>query len=517
MKSKHFLLTAALALTAVAAQAQGDPATIERLIHEGKNRNQVMRHLEQLTKDIGSRLTGSPSLSRAEEWAMRKFREFGLTNVHRDYWGDVPVGFERGPRQSAKMIAPFRREFEFTTPAWTAGTNGPTRGRAVAAPATMAEFEQVKDKLRGAWVIMPRPTGNRGAQPEGAQELERATLGAGILGRVYGSANERIQTGGRFTGLTMDNLPKEVRITVRKSDMDAILMGIRAEREVILEFDIENRFLPGPVRQYNIVADIKGTEKPDEIVIVSGHLDSWDGPGSQGACDNGTGSVVTIEAARLLMASGAKPKRTIRFILWTGEEQGLLGSRSYVNRHKDLHEKISAVFVDDGGTNYHGGYDIIASMAPMIERAMAPTQAAFPDLPMENRVRDRMPTGGSSDHAPFNMVGIPGFFTIERGRADYGHVWHTQNDRYEEAIPEYLIQSSTNAAIVAYNIASADTMLPRGPKPDPRDEFAWAGPPAGGWRNYYHNHSHDGGCDHLDDDFVDFMMDRLMRVFGIIK
>src|SRR5205807_3476071 len=136
----------------------------------------------------------------------------------------------------------------------------------------------------------------------------------------------------------------------------------------------------------NVVADIPGTEKPDEYVIVSGHLDSWNGPGSQGAMDNGVGTSVALETARILMKSGAKPKRTIRFILWTGEEQGLLGSSAYVKVHPELLPKVSAILVDDGGTNYEGGMDAIAAMEPMLSQAQAPMTGVFPTMPFKIRV-----------------------------------------------------------------------------------------------------------------------------------
>jgi carboxypeptidase Q len=203
-------------------------------------------------------------------------------------------------------------------------------------------------------------------------------------------------------------------------------------------------------------------------VIVSGHLDSWNGPGSTGTIDNGTGSSVTLEAARILMAAGAKPKRTIRFILWTGEEQGLLGSKSYVERNGDQLDKISCVLVDDGGTNYEGGLGGTDAMLPMLANATAPinnvfyseTDGRYLNVNLHS-TGERLSGGGGSDHASFNAVGVPGFFWDEVGRADYGYGWHTQYDRLDQAIPEYLMQSSTCAAVTAYNLACAPSLLPR--------------------------------------------------------
>jgi carboxypeptidase Q len=175
-----------------------------------------------------------------------------------------------------------------------------------------------------------------------------------------------------------------------------------------------------------------------------------------------------------------------------------LGARAYVDKHKELWPKISAVLNDDGGTNYHGGYQVLESQVPYFQPAIDVVNKAFPDLPSKLQVVPTMPRGGSSDHAAFNMVGIPGFYTIEAGRADYGFVWHTQNDRPEHSIAEYMIQSSTDHAIVSYSLACADAMLPREKKAstlfDPELE-----PARGNTKNY---HAH---CDHGEDDYLDYL------------
>src|SRR5262249_11552950 len=143
----------------------------------------------------------------------------------------------------------------------------------------------------------------------------------------------------------------------------------------------DNRFVQGPIPQYNVIADLVGTEKPDEYVIVGGHLDSWDG--AQGTVDNGTGSATTLEAARLLAAVGAKPKRTIRFMLWSGEEQGLFGSENYVQKHPELLPKISVVLVHDEGTNYLSGLGVPHAMFGALQEALAPLVDLDPDYPFK--------------------------------------------------------------------------------------------------------------------------------------
>lgn len=510
---KHIAIISSLFLASLAV-ANGNSADIDRVIDIGKNKSQASAILKHMTEKIGARLTGSPALARGQTWAMDQFKKWGLKNVHLDHWGEVPIGFERGARQVARMTAPWKQEFVFSTPAWTPGTNGLVKVKPILQPATVEEFKAIESKLNGAWILMRTQSGLRGPQG-GNRELDELLDKAPIAGRIYGTSDERVHTGGRFTGLTWDNLPKQVQVRVRKSDYNTIMTAINAKRDIELEFDIENKFIKGPIPQYNVIAEIPGTEKPDEVVIVCGHFDSWNGPGSQGACDNGTGSTMTMEAARILATAGVKPKRTIRFILWSGEEQGLLGSRAYVEKNKAMMSKVSAVFNDDGGTNYQGGYVCLESMAPMLRAAMAPTQAAFPELEMKLNIVPTMPSGGSSDHAPFIWEGVPAFFTIEAGRADYGFVWHTQHDRFENAIPEYMVQSATNGAVVALNVANADELLPRPPKPE-RGAGGFRAPVAGGTRNYYHDHSHDDDHDH-EDDYVDYVVDRLLRTLGILR
>jgi carboxypeptidase Q len=506
-------LTFTLALATMAyAAAQSNPADIQRIIDEGKNRNQVMRTLHSLTYVHGPRLTGSPKLLQAQNWAVAELKRYGIANARLEKWGEVPVGFQRGSRQHARMVAPFNVPITFTTPNWMPGTNGLVRADAVHLPKDMGAYALARGSFKGKWVVVSSTAGMRGANlPEGP--LKEALDAEGVAGYIFGTADDRVHSHGNWRGKTYENRPKDVVIIVSKDDHDRIVRNIDFGRKTTLEFDIENLWFKGPIPQYNVVADIVGTEKPDEIVIICGHIDSWNSPGSHGACDNGTGSAVAIEAARILMRTGMRPKRTIRIVLFGGEEQGLLGSRGYVETHRDKLQNIVAVLNDDGGTNYQGGYSGIASMKEIMERAFAPTVAAFPDLPMSFRTVPQMPSGGSSDHAPFIWEGIPAFFTVESGRANYGKVWHTQYDVYEEAIPEYLFQSSTNHAVVAYNLATIAERLPNFPKPDRatayngKDGHTEVHEIVGADATYFDPHQF---CDH-DDDFVQENMDRAWR------
>ncbi len=505
MKSHSIIrlaVTSALLPACLAAHAQGNPDVLARIVDQGKNHSQIVDRFHYLCFDIGARLTSSPELFKAQNWALSQFKKFGCTNVHLEQWGTFPVGFDRGPLQVARMVEPFASDMEFTTQAWSNGTNGLVKGEVVKVPASVEEIRGHEQDFKGKWILMPppggvapipgspgtvpvRPTtpsgppggpgGRRGgggggaaqasASPEVLAELDKV----GVAGRISGSRNELVITSGpRWNSVTIDKHPGAVQVMVRRSDYERLARNLDYKRKVVVEIGAENRWFKGPVPQYNVVAEIKGSEKPNEVVIVSGHFDSWNGPLSQGAQDNGVGSMTAMEAARILCSAHAKPKRTIRFILWSGEEQGIFGSTNYVKQHKDELDKISAVLVDDGGGNYQGGYTVLAQMKPMMEQAMEASQKAFPELPITLTVSPgtKMPRGGGSDHAPFNAVGVPGFFTHETGKLDYTYVHHTQHDRFELCIPEYLIQSATNHAIVSYNLACADTMLPREPKPE---------------------------------------------------
>lgn len=459
------LATLLLALITVSGQAQ-DRATLDRIIDEGKNHSQAMKLLGHISHKIGPRLSTSYGLDNAYNWTQKTFKSFGCKNVHLEQWGEWPVGFQRG-KSSGKMLGDHARTFEFTTPSWTQGTDGPKRGKAVLAPRTKEELDQRKDQLKGAWLIYttPPPRVMRGQNPtpeqQAALDLQKAILEAGILGTLQASSNELVITSGSWQDKTFENHPSNVSITVRKSDMEAIVKAMDGLKPVELEFNLKHTWIKGPRKLYNVIAEIPGSTKSDEVVIVGGHLDSWDGPGSQGTADNGTGVTAALEAARILNKAGAKPARTIRFILFTGEEQGLFGSREYVKQHANELSKISCVFIEDGGANPESGTYGLASMAPFLQVIADISTAAFPELPMKIRTVDRMPRGGGSDHAPFNQAGVPAFFWDEEGTQSYTFVHHTQNDRIEHVPANYMIQSATNEAVAAFVMASVPEMMPR--------------------------------------------------------
>ncbi len=435
-----------------------DPV-VQGIVELARADNRAQEHLLHLTREIGPRLTSSHALMEAERWCRDQFAAYGL-DARLERWGEYPVGFDRGP-WSGRVVGSTGdlAKLEFTTRAWTPGAFGPVRGRAVAYPETLADLKKLGGQLEGSWVLRPR--WRRGGPAKKLRaKIDKALAAAGIAGqvvRVGGEEGELVHTGGKYA-ITWDELPTDVEIRLRGSQYDAILEALEGGEAVELEFSIDNRFFNGPVPQYNVIADIPGTEKPEEYVIVGGHIDSWDG--AEGAVDNGTGVATTMEAARLLAAVGARPKRTIRFMLWSGEEQGLLGSTGYVDAHPDEMERISAVFVHDGGTNYLSGLHVTPEMMEQMRTVFAPIQGLDPAMPFALEEAESLRPGGS-DHSPFIAKGVPGFFWKQDGKSDYDHMHHTQFDTFETAVPEYQAHSSIVVAIAAWNVANLDEKIDR--------------------------------------------------------
>jgi len=377
------------------------------------------------------------------------------------------------------MLAPEKKDLHFGTNAWTAGTKGPVAGSAVLAPTNEAELATARPKLKGAWVFVvsigagaapsrPPASGvvDAGARPERntaatdrafRDRLEKIYDEEGIAGTIRSGRGDLILTGGS-SKIAFDKLPSRPSINLLAAEHKEIVDRLQAGEDVRLEFDLRNWFVKGPIHLNNVIAEIPGTEKPDEVVIVGGHLDSWDG--ATGTTDNGTGVATTLEAARLLAKAGVHPKRTIRFMLFGGEEQGLLGSHAYVKAHKDEMPKISAVLVHDGGTNYCAGITATPPMVKILEEVFAPITNLDPELPFKVREVKGL-SGGGSDHASFLTADVPGFFWSQRGRANYNHTHHTQFDTYDAAIPEYEKNSSIVIAVGALGIANLPALLPR--------------------------------------------------------
>jgi hypothetical protein len=438
-------------------------AALARLIELGRHDHQVSEELRHLCVEIGPRLTSSTRLTQACEWTRDQFASFGLA-ASLERWGEFPVGFDRGPWHGG-MVAPEKLDFVFHTMAWTPGTNGPKRGPALRFPKDDAELAAIDAKIAGAWLVRA-PAAAPQPPNDFVRKVQERIVERGGLGEVRGARGDLLVTDGNFQ-VAWDALPKLVQIRVRKDHHDQLWSRLGKEQEkekekpeqVELEFDVDNRFVKGPIPLYNVVADLKGTEKPDEFVIVSGHLDSWDG--AQGTVDNGTGCATTLEAARLLAKAGVHPKRTIRFVLWSGEEQGCLGSVRYVEQHAAELPKVSAVLVHDDGTNYLSGLGVTAAMLPAMKQVCAPLEKLDARFPFQLTQVEGLPPMIGSDNDSFTAAGVPGLFWNQAGRADYEHCHHTQYDTLDAAIPEYQEHSSLVVAVAAYEIAQLPQLLDR--------------------------------------------------------
>ncbi|MSR75320.1 MAG: M20/M25/M40 family metallo-hydrolase [Planctomycetes bacterium] len=435
-------------LLPLVAQAPAD--VIEAIRKEEVQNPQVQVILKDLVDGIGPRLTSSTQLTQACEWARDKFRSFGIASARTEEWGTFPVGFDR-TSMSGRIVSPEEMVLQFTTPCWTPGTNGAARGRVVAAPSSLADLDAMGAKLKGTW-LLGSVKGLRG------KERSEAYTRLGLLGSITSAPGDLVITDGNHN-ITWETRPTDTRVILIASQYKTIAKMLEEGKEVEAEFNLDQKFVQGPIKLYNVLAEIPGTEKPNELVIVGGHIDSWDG--ARGTTDNGTGTATTIEAARLLMAAGAKPRRTIRFMLWSGEEQGLLGSRAYAQAHPEENARISAVLVHDGGTNYVSGISATAAMEPIFAKIFEPLSSMQGELKFNVRPVKSLPMGIGSDHDTYVQAGVPGFFWSQAGKANYTRTHHTQHDTFDAAIAEYQSHTSTVVAIGALAVANLPDMLPR--------------------------------------------------------
>jgi len=357
---------------------------VSRIMSIGQKENSVMDHLYHLTKNIGPRMAGSDNHREATQWARDRFEDLGLTDAHLEKAALLPVGFNRGV-STGSIVAPVEKDLHFYTPAWSAGTPGAKRAPAVAAPDSPDELRSMRARFEDSWVLRPGFT-----DLESYEAYMRAwdALEVDIAGEILPSGGKLIHSFGN-PDLEWEDLPKTPKVILLETEWEDIAGMLDEGREVYLEFDIQNHFVKGPVPVYNVVADIPGREIPDEYVIVGAHIDSWDM--GEGALDNGTGVAAAIEAARIIMESGARPRRTVRFILFAGEEVGMLGSKAYTADHPDLLPRISAVLNMDKGSDYIRGIDATNEMEEDFESVFFPVRSLDPDKPFEIKVAEHLP------------------------------------------------------------------------------------------------------------------------------
>ncbi len=431
-------------------------STTDRLVDLSLHDNHAMDHLRHLTREIGPRLTGSFHYDRAADWCVEQFRSWGL-DARLETWGEFPVRFDRGT-QSGREIQPSPRKLSFLTRAWSRGTDGVVRARAVLEPRDKDDLEARRAQFAGAWVL------RRTKRPDGetTKAFEALLDGPGKpAGLVRSSRSELLVMSGnqRIEYADLDKKLKQTEITLRGDQYDSIVAEIEKGEPVELEFQSENHFAPGPAPCTNVIADLVGSEFPDQYVIVGGHLDSWDG--AEGAQDNGTGVCSTLEAARLIASLHVRPRRTIRFVLFGGEEQGLFGSAGYVKTHAAELARVSAVLVHDGGQNPLQGLHASYAMLDDVRRVLAPVAALDPARPLRVEEVLGLVNSGDSDHASFlGKEPVPAFFW-DQSEDGYERVHHTQYDTFESVKPLDEEHNARVVAVAAWGLAELDHLLDR--------------------------------------------------------
>ncbi|MCA8980020.1 MAG: M20/M25/M40 family metallo-hydrolase [Planctomycetes bacterium] len=427
------------------------PYAVSELVRMSREDSRVAATLRELTDLHPRRLTASKGLARAFDWAAGEFRELGL-EPRFEAWGTFPAGFERGPWWG-RVVYPDARPLEFITHSWTRGTDGPRRGMAVLEPEGELLPETLAELVAGKWVVL-RGEGRSGKQRRAFLTACDESGAFGVISR--GPESGLLVTGGSES-VDPEDLDRACRITLLHDQHVALEAQLASGAKTQLEFDIDNQFTPGPVTNHNLVCDLLGAEFPDEYVIVQAHLDGWDG--AEGAQDNGTGVATTLEVARLLVALGTPPRRTIRFVLYSGEEQGLFGSAGYVRDHANELERTSIVLNHDQGSNYLRGITATEAMFPTFEAVFAPVMELDPERPFAIELVDGI-TGGASDHAPFVQAGVPAFHWKQEW-SGYTYVHHTQHDTFAEVRMDDVRHSVAVIALAAHGFAELDDLVSR--------------------------------------------------------
>jgi hypothetical protein len=498
----------------VFVHAQSDPV-VAKIIQIGTTDNQVMTWNDYASNRFGGRETGSNAYTDATQWAAWQFKQWGF-DVELDEVGEVPVGFNRGP-WFGKMVVPNEKALRFGTPSFTAGTKGAQRGGVVilkadpfsipgratagvpapkenvdkkraAVQAGIAEINANKAAFKGKWVLIAGNSsgfgrdGRRGTKlPDGSPEyldadmmppLTRALLDAGALGTIQAAA-PTVKVGQGEQPISMldgyaaswDKLPVLPDIKLLDAQYAEIKTLVEKNQPVELEFDIRNWFKMGPIKYHNVVATLRGSQFPDEYIVLGGHFDCFSS--ATGGIDDGSGFSTAMEAARIIKASGAKPKRTIIVILFAAEENGLVGSQSWLKKHPELHSKIVMAIARDHTPGAITGVTVPGSWYPDFEKISAPLVSLNPKWPFK-LVRNDYPgtrpeRAGGTDLSAFSMVGVPAPRLAEDTNYVYNTAWHTLNDLYSELVPYTGHQQHTAlvTAVLTYGVANLDKPLTR--------------------------------------------------------
>ena len=490
------------AAPAQVAQEAVDMSVIEAIRAEGLENSQIEELAGYLTDVIGPRLTNSPGMMRANEWTAEMLESWGLTDVEIEAWGEFGRGWER-VSYSGRILTPYIQPLVAQPSGWTGSTPGAVTGPAVIVEAdSVADLEAYRGKLAGAWILsrppvemspdwepdplrtpleeLLSPPEEREGRPQMTDE-ERARriaewrrqaqmreavaeflLDEGIAGMLVPSSREYtlVRGGGSRAGRDPANPEPPPELVVAGEQYNQMYRNVQRGIPVEVEIEVRNRFFSEDLQGYNTLGDIRGSDLADELVMIGAHLDSWHY--GTGATDDGAGSVVMMEAMRILRALDLQPRRTIRIALWSGEEQGLLGSRGWVENHPELHSRISAYLnVDNGTGRVRGIWDQSnAAAIPVFEQILWP----FRDLGV---VAVKHGNTGGTDHLAFDAVGIPGFNFIQ-DPIEYGTLTHhTAADTFERLMLDDLKQAAVVVAATAYHLAMRDEMMPRKPTEAP--------------------------------------------------
>lgn len=513
MRSFLFLLAATAFTFTLCAQTtvnveKIDLQMINKIRIEGMTHSKVMHHAFYLTDVAGPRLTNSPGYKRAAEWAVQELKKWGIANAHLEAWGEFGKSWNLDKSYIA-MTAPYYRPVIAFPKAWTKGTNGlKSVELLVVDPADSLKLETLRPLMKGRIVMMgrsdvykqsfkadaarysdeelakmgafvPKPV-DTAAQRIQRENFMRNMGGANMLNKVRQmaetegavgmlSVNPRGHDGTLFVqGSTRNVQHKDsadafTDVVISTEDYMSFCRIAKAGIPVKLDIDVQTSISATEVSSYNVIAEIPGTDPKlkDEVVMLGAHLDSWQG--STGATDNAAGSASMMEAMRIIRELGVKPRRTIRIALWSGEEQGLLGSRGYVkNTFGDAktptaaHGKLSCYFNIDNGTGKVRG--IYAQGNPSAASIFSEWLVPFKDLGASTVTLDNT---GSTDHISFQNAGLPGFQFIQDPIEYSTRTHHTTMDSYDHLIEEDLKQISTIVATFVYNAAMRDELFPR--------------------------------------------------------
>ena len=474
-----------------------------RIKDEGLQRSQVMETASWLTDVHGPRLAGSPEYNDAVAWAQSQLKTWGLSNVHTEAFA-----FGRGWRNRrfiAQAVTPRPFPIIAAPKAWTPGTQGTVTAEAVlVALSSDDDLKKYAGTLRGKFVLSApvrrvdahfdalghrlteaeleaqerQPSAVRGTfQPptEAQRAFQRAVakfwVDEGVAAVLEPSRGDGgtlfVQSGGSRTA---SDPPVAPQVVVAAEHYNRIVRQLEKKQAVTLQFDIQNEFLDGTTDSTNVVAEIPGTDRANEVVMLGAHFDSWHA--GTGATDNAAGSAVMMEAMRILKAANIPLRRTVRLALWGAEEQGLIGSAAYVAQHfadpkvmrpTAEHARLSGYFNVDNGTGqirgiYRQGNEAVT---PIFEAWMAP----FRNMGMTSQtVRN---TGGT-DHLSFDAVGLPGFQFIQDPVEYDTRTHHSNQDLYDRLQPQDMMQNAVIVAAFVANAANRDALLPRKPLPAPR-------------------------------------------------